>query len=829
VTEIQQMIQAALVRYRRILRNRASLTFLGTFALVMALAALLDRQLIFSGWMRWIGWIGGLVASIWAARHAVGSACPDAGALAHRVELEAGETVPVVATAIDPAVRRTAEREACSKILLERLDLRATEAVRVAPPTFKGLLRKPAIFAVLALAGLVALLALQGGQGLRRMLLPWQPSPYTLLVLEGPAEAVAEGRAFTLTAKVSGLPVETITLYRQGSTEPLAEAAPDEQGLVRLAVEGLDGPADFVARGGDGWSEPLRVEPYLLPTIEAFEILVTPPKYALHAGGTETKPTFSALRGSTLRYRIHLKAPANSVLLERSAGPRKEEWVTDQERATLKRGLYGVLEGPKSMDDIEPPESLTPDFRPDPVDPLVWEANWDLSNAEDMVYRLAITGKHADLVRNDESWRINVLWDTPPKVRIRSHNGGDVIHTGKETVRFELSAVDDVRLAKVRLVFRKPGDPHVLQEILLPSNTQRTWSGAELLDLAPLNLGMLDLVAVHVEAEDANTLDGPGVGRSKVVYLEVPLPESDDDGDGDGGGAGGSGPPPINPLELQMEILRSTVGLPTDAPASEQAAIAHDQHQNAEYTGQLEQATLGSSLTAELGAALGKARLSMKSAARVLDTQSAFNAVPPEEVALGWLIEASKILEEVKGELPPVESAEGEGMLSFTLSAPKPKGGSSSEGEEKEGDKEREALKNLMEEVKRQLAEQEALNQGEAETGELADRQESLAEDARSAASQARGIPSSAGLRGDPRAAAEELERAAGLQDDTAEALAGEDSATSTNLGAKSAEALNEALRELAAQLETENYDTEAHPPGYERLINDYLRSISYE
>ena len=63
------------------------------------------------------------------------------------------------------------------------------------------------------------------------------------------------------------------------------------------------------------------------------------------------------------------------------------------------------------------------------------------------MYRLAIEGGHGDRVRNDEPWRINVLWDTPPKVRIHGHNGGEVIRSGNETVRFDLSAVDDVRLA----------------------------------------------------------------------------------------------------------------------------------------------------------------------------------------------------------------------------------------------------------------------------------------------------------------------------------------------------------------------------------------------
>ena len=124
----------------------------------------------------------------------------------------------------------------------------------------RGLLRAPMVLAGVAAAALVVLVALQGGQGLLRMILPWGSSPYTSLALEGPEGPLAEGRPFTLTARVSGVPVGKVTLYRQGSPDPLAEAAPDAQGLVRLTVDGLDGPADFVARGGDGQSDPLRIE-----------------------------------------------------------------------------------------------------------------------------------------------------------------------------------------------------------------------------------------------------------------------------------------------------------------------------------------------------------------------------------------------------------------------------------------------------------------------------------------------------------------------------------------------------------------------------------------
>ncbi|MDG2122290.1 MAG: hypothetical protein P8J87_01240 [Verrucomicrobiales bacterium] len=820
MNEIQRIIQAAVDREHEIQRKRVWLAFFASLALVITLAAVLDRMWFLSGLTRWSGWLVGLTVAAWMAWRAAGSGGASASTIAHQVEAAAVENAPVVTTSIDPAVRRTAGGEPLAEALLERLDQQAAKAIRTAPPTFAGRLRAPVAFTAVAAAALVALVAIQGGQGLLRILVPWSSSPYTSLTLQAPDETFAEGEAFTLTANVSGVPVEKVSLYKNGSTELLAEATPDEYGMVQLRIDGLRKPAEFVVRGGDGTSKPLRIEPYSLPQIEAFEITVKPPGYGAHTASIKTEPSFSVFRGSRLLYRIHLKAPALSVAVERSAAAREDERLTDAERNTLKRGAYGVLVGSDEKNTAIPD---VPTFRPDPNDPLVWEAEWDLPAPANIVYRLAVTGDRGDHVRNDEPWRINVLSDTPPVVRIESHNGDEVIKAGNETVQFDLSAVDDVRLAAARLVFRKPGQPHTRHEIPLPTETRRTWSGAELLDLAPLDLGMFDIVAVHFEAEDANAIDGPGVGRSEVVYLEVPPPESDEDDSG--GGGGGAGPPPINPLELQMEILRATMVLPSGAPRNEQESLAYDQQENAGFTGQLERAVISAGLF-ELAKALGKARQSMESAARLLTTQPPVEAVPDEEAALGFLIESAKLLEDSKDQLP--QAGDGEGQQSFTLR--RPKGGSSTPEEGQEDTKNgRENLRKLMQEVQRQLAGQQALNQAAGNGGQLADSQQALAAEARSAAGRARGIMASASGSGDPRAAAEELERAAALQDDNAEALAGGDAETSAQLGAQSAEALGEALRELAAQLDSRLFGSEATASGYETMIKDYLRSISYE
>ena len=844
MNEIRQTIQAACRKAQAVRRQRSGIAAAGAVVAVMAVAALCDRSWMFEGWMRWGGWIGSLILAVLAARRASGPAAPNVADLAHQVEAEAGEDAAVVATAIDPAVRESAGDDPVALSLLARLDERAAAALAKAPPNFRGRLCGPfAIFAV-AVAGMLALVAAQGTQGLTRMLIPWQPSPYSTLVLTGPDTPIAEGRAFTLTAQVAGVPVERVTVYAQGSPTPLATATPDAHGLATLTLPGVEGPTTFIARGGDGQSAPIVFEPYYVPTIERFDIAVTPPGYGAHTAETRVRPSFSVLRGSRLRYRIHLKAPAVSVTLERARLPRADERISATERGSLKRGMYGVM---IAAGETKAEASTAPVFRADSADSSIWEAEIELPVPADIVYRLTILGEHGDQIRNDEPWRITVLGDDPPKARIHGHNGDEVVQLGDETVQFDLGAVDDVGLAAARLVFRKPGQSHSQQEIELPPDN-RSWSGQELLDLIPLDLRLYEIVAVHFEAEDGNRIDGPGIGRSDVVFLEIPPLE--DDGGG-GGGGGGGGMPPINPLELQMEILRATIKLPANSPAEEAATLAHDQRQNAEYTAQMLQAVEGVPIQLDLSqlalmmqlgklkAALKKAQVAMDEAAGLLESSPHHKAIPPEEVALGALLEAADILQETAGQLP---QGEGQAQQAFVL---RPPTGSSSDSEsEDDGKGEENALNDLMSEVRRQLAEQNALNQaaqespgqagepgdpsGSAGSSQRADAQGALAEAARSAAERARGMAAAAHRQGDPLAAAEELERAAALQEDAADALAGGEGGEG-ELGQASAEALAEALKELAAQLDADGVDHAATTPGYERLINDYLRSISYE
>ncbi|MFK7852021.1 MAG: hypothetical protein AB8D78_13685 [Akkermansiaceae bacterium] len=871
MNEIEKAIHEIQVKHGIHGRKKAWLAGCAAFVFVMVLAAILDRSMMFSGLARWSGWTLGLAVAALAAWLAKGASTPDANTLAHKIEADAGETAPVVVTSIDPAVRRLAGKEPFGDVLLKRLDQRAEDAMKAAPPSFMGSLKIPVGILAAALAAIVILLSLQGGNGLLRMMVPWYSASYTSLSLEALKQPIAEGKPFTLTAQVSGLRPEKVSLFRVGSEVVVAEGKPDERGFVNLSVAGLESSAEFVARASDGVSGSVLVETYALPEIAKFEIVVTPPAYTQLETRTEIDPSFTVIRASRLQYRLHLDAAAVSVKLERSAFAREDEMVTKDDVLITENDEFGTRVTGQEKNSGAP---VLPVFRRDPSDPLVWEMDWELPKPESIVYRIVIEGPRGDLIRNDEPWRINVLPDKPPTIRILSEDSADVVETGKEEVRIELGAVDDIRLASVRLIFRKPGSPYTTVNIDLPADTARTWTGAELLALAPMDLKPLDMVAVHAETEDGNTLDGPGMARSDVVFIEVPLPEDDGAGDdGDGEGGGGSSPEPINPLELQKEILRGTLALAKDSRESDRQALVNDQRQNAEYAGMMAGAMANEGAT-ELAEILGRAQTAMESATVLLGSADPLGAVPREETALGALIEAAQALGDA--EIKPMPPSEGESeMMTFTLRPEEPK---SSEPEDSEEAKEKneEALRKLIEKVKKQLAEQEALNEKAKEEAEkeaagepsekpsdkpsdkpdspsdkpgspsdnpsgapsgapsemaaqLGALQQEIAQATRDAANIAKGMESSADSTGDPKAAAEDLADAADLQDTLAEALEGGEGDLESELGEKTSEALKGALEELNALLKTRSDEGGDRSVGYERLISDYLRSISYE
>src|SRR5262249_42128562 len=119
---------------------------------------------------------------------------------------------------------------------------------------------------------------------------------------------------------------------------------------------------------------------------------------------------------------------------------------------------------------------------------------------------------------NESAYHIKALPDAPPKVEIPDP-GQDLRAEATNTVPVKISMTDDFGLREVRLVYHRLGGPE--QIITAKRDSERNSQFTAEIPLAALELKENELVAFHAEASDNNTLDGPGVGKSDVFFVEI--------------------------------------------------------------------------------------------------------------------------------------------------------------------------------------------------------------------------------------------------------------------------------------------------------------------
>ena len=94
--------------------------------------------------------------------------------------------------------------------------------------------------------------------------------------------------------------------------------------------------------------------------------------------------------------------------------------------------------------------------------------------------------------------------------------------------------------------------------------------------LSALGLKEYELIAFHAEATDHNTLDGPGVGKSPVYFVEITNEEGKpclSQGQGQ----------KVNLLAIEKQIIADTTALAPQAKAEAFEALAARQKDAAEF------------------------------------------------------------------------------------------------------------------------------------------------------------------------------------------------------------------------------------------------------
>lgn len=532
--------------------------------------------------------------------------------VAAHVEQKSGQETVVLTTAADDHVRASLAGHELGTTVLERLDDHA-KRLAVAVPVDFGRPARTWKWTVLALSCVFLLFGVMGGfRSYGRILLPWLSLPYTRVELRAPADKIPVLSTFQLTGAVKGWRTTDARLHRSFDDQ-VSPVVLREDGSFAIDLPGVSEDCSFWVTAGDGVSRRIEIRTFSLTEINVFRVAVTPPDYASRLAKTEAQPNFEVLRGSSLDYQIQLSKPVREVNLV-----------------------------PSPDGEVEPPAPIR--FSPTD-DPLVFRAR--LPNlSKDLNYRIAIQDHKGDISRNDEPYRVLVMADEPPQLKITGHNAKQVLKQGDEDVTVKVKATDDVALTEMRLVYRKVGKSGAITTLPIDDKKPFEFTVASLMKLAPLELEPLDVVIVHAEGTDGNVLDGPGVGKSPAVMFEVPEPPPEQQANSEGGGGGGG--QQVNPLEMQKYILEDTSKLAGNESAKVFEEIRQEQD---EVNGFVE--TLLTNVRAKsdvnprargIAAQLELALSTMRLSARQLNKVRRDESLLAQEFAVATLTQAAKMM-----------------------------------------------------------------------------------------------------------------------------------------------------------------------------------------
>ncbi|MDB6057200.1 MAG: hypothetical protein JWO95_1044, partial [Verrucomicrobiales bacterium] len=244
---------------------------------------------------------------------------------------------------------------------------------------------------------------------------------------------------------------------------------------------------------------------------------------------------------------------------------------------------------------------------------------------------------------SDKPFHLLVTADDPPKVVI-SQPGTDIRADPTNKIPLTIEATDDYGLSDLKLVFNKLSSPE--QTVVLPlnpTNRLETKTVTEI-DLSKLQLADFDVVAYHAEARDNNTLDGPGVGKSPVYFIEItsrekPLSQCQ------GGGSSTS----VNLLTMEKQVLGATVRAnSTDATKLDDIAVQQDKTR--EYAEMFKASPLFGEAPPEAMTKFESAIENMGRAKQSLSAHDKTASMKAEEQALADLYQTAKLLPEFESQ-----------------------------------------------------------------------------------------------------------------------------------------------------------------------------------
>lgn len=448
----------------------------------------------------------------------------------------------------------------------------------------------------------LAILLVPGGNTAAwRALAPWSHAHYTTIEVKPGNNEVIEGADQEIEAVTAGKLLQTARLeWKTTASADWQYAAMQRAGSSRFlgVLPCVTGDVSYRVTSRDTRSPEFKLTSFIPPGYKSVRVRITPPAYTKEEAHEEGSADLTVLRASRLDY----------------------EFLT-----------AGVLTNARLR------------FANGPSVPLTYHAEGRWTNSvvasKEAYYWLDLLDHKGRKGGNDKAFKLTLVQDEKPIVDV-IEPGLDVRSEPTNKISLTVSANDDYCVRALRLIYRKMNGPWYTNNITLPKGEAKEVETPAALDLTPLQLKPYEVAAYYVEALDNNTLDGPGVGKSPVYFVEYTTKEETL-----GQCHGGS---KINLIEFEKQIIAATAGLPDTGEENKYRDVAGIQRQTKSY-GLIYQDNSVLALAPEQAREEFRAALdAMDQASAKLDGGAGPTALASEESALRHLYETCRLLPELE-------------------------------------------------------------------------------------------------------------------------------------------------------------------------------------
>ncbi|MBI1176531.1 DUF4175 family protein [bacterium] len=459
-------------------------------------------------------------------------------------------------------------------------------------------------FGMAALAAIAFLLiAPAANLAYLRALFPWSNVAYTDVKVEPGSVELPVGENQSIIAGFTGrLPKDPQLEWRQSGDSRWRVLAmmPDQQNKFLQVLEKVRDNLVYRVRGAQAVSPEYQITTYVPPGIEDIAVQIKYPEYTGLEPDRVHQGNLSIVRGSRLQWTVSTSGEIAKARMRFASLPGFD----------LKQDTDG---------------GWTAGFVP----------------KQDLHYWIDLLDRKQRKGGSPQPYQVAVLPDEKPKAEV-TEPGADIRANPLDLVPMTFEVSDDFGLTEAKLVIRKMDGTTKTFPLELKDMKSRDARLETTVDLTPFKLKPYELLSYYVEARDNNTLDGPGIGKSPVYFIEYtdkesPLSQCRKTGQG------------VNLLTLEKQIIASTMAIEDSNPPEKYADIAGIQRQTKKYAemfGEAYQMTLAKiNARKEFDAALRD----MDASASKLDALERKGALENQESALQHLYEVCRLMPECQG------------------------------------------------------------------------------------------------------------------------------------------------------------------------------------